>query len=56
MRELIKLWTKTLDTRPVDDQFTLWGEMHTSEVIRQAILKTRGRTSGVQSATRGLNA
>ena len=43
MHELIRLWTKMLGTPPTDDQFTLWGEMHAVEVVRQAILKTAAK-------------
>lgn len=43
MYELINLWTKMLGTPPMDEQFTLWGEMHTGQVIRQAILKTAAK-------------
>jgi hypothetical protein len=37
------LWAKMLATPPADDQFGLWAEMHTNEVIREAILKTAAK-------------
>ena len=43
IHSLKMLWAKMLGTPPADDQFGLWAEMHTSEVIREAILKTAAK-------------
>ena len=43
IHSLKMLWAKMLATPPADEQFTLWGEMHTNEVIREAILKTAAK-------------
>jgi hypothetical protein len=37
------LWAKTLGELPNDEQFFLWTNLHTLEVVRQAILKTAGK-------------
>jgi hypothetical protein len=37
------LWEKTLGVSPTDEQFYLWTNLHTLEVVRQAILKTAGK-------------
>jgi predicted deacetylase len=41
--ELNTLWAKTLGELPDEEQFYLWTNLHTSEVVRQAILKTAGK-------------
>ena|ERR1700678_30228 len=41
--ELKTLWAKTLGELPDDEQFYLWTNLHTAEVVRQAILKTAGK-------------
>ena len=41
--ELKTLWAKTLGELPDDEQFYLWTNLHTLEVVRQAILKTAGK-------------
>ena len=41
--ELTTLWTRTLGELPTDEQFYLWTNLHTAEVVRQAILKTAGK-------------
>lgn len=38
--ELINLWTTTLGTPPMQEQFGLWSALHTSDVVRQGILRT----------------
>jgi hypothetical protein len=40
MRELITLWERVLGTPPSDQQFVIWSESHTADIVRQAILKT----------------
>jgi hypothetical protein len=40
---LKELWEKTLGVSPTDEQFYLWTNLHTLEVVRQAILKTAGK-------------
>jgi len=40
MRELITLWERTLGTPPAKQQFVIWTESHTADVVRRAILKT----------------
>jgi hypothetical protein len=40
MRELILLWERTLGTLPSEQQFAIWSELHTQDIIRRAILKT----------------
>ncbi len=38
--ELITLWERTLGTPPSEQQFIIWVESHTPDIVRQAILKT----------------
>jgi hypothetical protein len=40
MRELMTLWERTLGTPPADEQFVIWTESHTADIVRRAILKT----------------
>ncbi len=40
MRQLINLWERTLGTPPSEQQFVIWSESHTPDIVRQAILKT----------------
>jgi hypothetical protein len=40
MRELITLWERTLGTLPSEQQFAIWSELHTQDIIRRAVLKT----------------
>ena len=40
MCELTNLWERTLGTPPSEQQFAIWEELHTEEIIRRAILKT----------------
>jgi hypothetical protein len=40
MHELIQLWGKVLGEPPAPEQFAIWTESYTSEVVRRAILKT----------------
>jgi hypothetical protein len=37
---LIELWKRVLGEPPTEAQFALWGEMHSGEFLRRAILKT----------------
>lgn len=41
------LWEKTLGVLPTDEQFAIWGELHTQETIRKAILKTAMKNQGM---------
>jgi hypothetical protein len=43
MHELIELWKRLLGDPPADEQFDFWVALHTTEVVRQAILKTAGK-------------
>jgi hypothetical protein len=43
MRQLKDLWTTMLGTPPADEQFSLWAALHTTEVVRQGILKTAAK-------------
>ncbi len=40
MLQLIDLWERTLGTSPAEEQFVIWSESHTADIVRQAILKT----------------
>ena len=40
MRQLIDLWERTLGKSPAEQQFVIWVESHTADIVRQAILKT----------------
>jgi hypothetical protein len=37
---LVNLWERTLGTLPPEQQFVIWSESHTPDIVRQAILKT----------------
>src|SRR5258705_7438433 len=39
MRELINLWERTLGTPPAEQQFIIWLESHSADVVRHGILK-----------------
>lgn len=40
MRELIRLWERTIGTHPPEQQFVIWTESHAVDIVRRAILKT----------------
>src|SRR5260370_10250451 len=40
MRQLMNLWERTLGIPPSEQQFVIWSESHTANIVRQAILKT----------------
>lgn len=40
MNSLKILWENTIGESPTKEQFAIWEELHSPEVIRQAILKT----------------
>jgi hypothetical protein len=43
MNEIKALWQKLLGTTPSDEQFALWSEMHTPEVMRKGVLQTAAK-------------
>lgn len=43
MTTLKNLWSSLLGNPPEDEQFTVWSELYTPEVIRQAIVKTAAK-------------
>jgi len=43
MRQLITLWEKVLGTPPSEQQFLIWLESHSSEVVRYGILQTAAK-------------
>lgn len=50
MLELINLWTRVLGTPPSEQQFVIWTESHSADVVRQGILKAamKNQTMGGQ--------
>ena len=38
--QLLHLWKSTIGNLPSQEQFAIWGSLHSAEVIRKAILKT----------------
>src|SRR5689334_17670347 len=39
MRQLITLWERTLGIPPSEQQFVIWTESHSIDIVRKAILK-----------------
>jgi hypothetical protein len=40
MTNFTELWMRVLGTPPPPEQFAIWGELYSEEIIRKAILKT----------------
>lgn len=44
------LWESTLGEAPTKEQFSIWEELHTEEIIRRAILKTAMKNQSLKGA------